>query len=77
MLVPLCCCRACGFATTASWRNAVMAHHVGAPQCAGDLEMVVSFAGRPPESGRVRPRVDGGRATEDGDPATDLARGSA
>ena len=78
MLVPLYCCRACGFATTASWRNAVMAHHVGAPQCAGDLETVVSFAGRPPDSGQVRARIEGGAAANGrGDPAIDPAQGPA
>jgi hypothetical protein len=45
-----------------------MAHHVGSPGCDEELEMVVSFAGRPPETEREReperglvpgrPRVD-------------------
>jgi hypothetical protein len=76
MLVPLYCCRACGFATTASWRNAVMAHHVGVPECAGELAIVVSFGGGPPESGRVRTRPEGSRAAAEGaDSANDPARG--
>jgi hypothetical protein len=60
--VPLYCCRACGFATTASWRNAATAHNVGSPFCAGELEMVVSFAGRPPDSDLGRPRVTSSRS---------------
>jgi hypothetical protein len=31
-----------------------MAHHVGAPDCDAELEMVASFAGRPPEAERDR-----------------------
>lgn len=31
-----------------------MAHHVGSPDCDEELEMVVSFAGRPPEDDRER-----------------------
>jgi len=78
MLVPLYCCRACGFATTALWRNAVMAHRVGSPDCVAELEMVVSFGGCPQESGRMRAGGDGGGSdTEGSDPATDPARGSA
>jgi hypothetical protein len=78
MLVPLYCCRACGFATTATWRNAVMAHRVGSRECEAELEMVVSFAGRPQRSGWVGPRVEGsGSGSEGGDPAPDSARGSA
>ena len=76
MLVPLYCCGACGFATTASWRNAVMAHHVGSPECADELEMVVSFPDRLPELGRVRTRAERSRAAAEGaDPANDPARG--
>ena len=42
------------------------------------LEMVVSFGGRPQESGRMRAGGDGGGSdTEGSDPATDPARGSA
>jgi hypothetical protein len=78
MVVPLYCCRACGFATTATWRNAVMAHHAGSPECEAELEMVVSFAGRPRESGRVRAWGEGSRpGAESRDPASDPARGSA
>ena len=31
-----------------------MAHHVGSPHCDNELEMVVSFAGRPPDAERDR-----------------------
>jgi hypothetical protein len=76
MLVPLYCCRACGFATTATWRDAVTAHEVGSSECESELEMVVSFVGRPPESGRVRGWREGGASRhERGEPATDTARG--
>jgi hypothetical protein len=77
MLVPLYCCRACGFATTAKWRNAITAHRVGSPECEAEVEMV-GFASRPQESGRERPQVGGsGSGSESGDPARDPARGSA
>ncbi len=71
--VPLYCCRACGFATTASWRNAVTAHDVGSPYCAGELEMVVSFSERPPDPGLGR--MTGKRsAVEAHDPAVGPAQ---
>lgn len=60
--VPLYCCRACGFATTASWRNAVTAHDVGSPHCPGELEMTVSFSGRPPDSDVGHERMTGKRS---------------
>jgi hypothetical protein len=41
--VPLFRCSHCGFVTTASEKNARIAHEVGAPQCAGKLELVVDF----------------------------------
>jgi hypothetical protein len=63
--VPLYCCRACGFATTASWRNAVMAHHVGSSGCDAELEMVVSFVGRPPEAERDRELDPASRPSQD------------
>jgi hypothetical protein len=74
--VPLYCCRACGFATTASWRNAVVAHDVGSPYCAGELEMVVSFSGRPPDSDLERERVASDRSggSERRDPAVGPAQ---
>ena len=55
-----------------------MAHHSGSPECEAELEMVVSFAGRPGESGRVRAWGEGSRSgAESRDPASDPARGSA
>jgi hypothetical protein len=76
--VPLYCCRACGFATTASWRNAVKAHDVGAPHCGGELEMRASFATQPPAFPRRTPPDGGIRlGAELGGPATDPARDQA
>lgn len=75
--VPLYCCRVCGFATTASWRNAVAAHAVGAPLCAGAVEMMANFTARPEESGRTREPRGGdrtGAATDRRDPAHDPAQ---
>ena len=77
--VPLYCCRLCGFATTASWRNAVAAHAVGAPHCAGQVEMMANFTARPEESGRARePRGAGkaGASADRRDPAHDPGRTS-
>ncbi|MGO9495149.1 MAG: hypothetical protein ACLQA5_00290 [Solirubrobacteraceae bacterium] len=53
-----------------------MAHHVGAPDCDAELEMVVSFAGRPPERERelARGRPAGG---ERRDPASSPSHESA
>lgn len=78
--MPLYCCRVCGFATTASWRNAVAAHSVGAPHCAGEVEMMANFGGLPEDSGRTRdPRVAGNAAAsaDRHRPAHDPANGPA
>lgn len=73
--VPLYCCRACGFATTASWRNAVTAHEVGAPHCEGELEMRASFAPQPPAfPRRIAPAGGVRQGAELGHPSTDSAR---
>ncbi len=48
-----------------------MAHHVGSPDCDEELEMVVSFAGRPPEAERDR-ALERGLAR--GGPAVDERR---
>ncbi len=44
-----------------------MAHHVGSPDCDAELEMEVSFAGRPPEAERDREPARGARGGLDGD----------
>jgi len=76
--VPLYSCRACGFATTASWRNAVTAHDVGAPHCQGELEMRASFTVPPPAFPRRVASADGVRlGAQLGDPATDPAHDQA
>ena len=78
--MPLYCCRVCGFATTASWRNAVAAHSVGAAHCAGEVEMMANFGGRPEDSGRTcDPRVAGNAAVsaDRRRPAHDPANGPA
>jgi hypothetical protein len=76
--VPLYYCRACGFATTASWRNAVTAHEVGAPHCEGELEMRASFASQPPTFARRVFPAEGVRlGAELGRPANDPAQGGA
>ena len=36
-----------------------MAHDVGSPDCDAELEMEVSFAGRPPEAAREREPAQG------------------
>jgi hypothetical protein len=55
-----------------------MAHHVGAPDCDAELEMVVSFAGRPPEAERDRELARGRQAGgERRDPASSPSHESA
>lgn len=44
-----------------------MAHDVGSPDCDAELEMEVSFAGRPPEAAREREPARGARGGLDGD----------
>jgi hypothetical protein len=53
-----------------------MAHDVGSPFCPGELEMVVSFAGRPPDSSDpVRERLTSRRSRiESRDHAADPAQ---
>lgn len=55
-----------------------MAHQVGSPACTADLEMVVSFAGHPPDSERERELVRGGRTVASRrEPADDSSHESA
>jgi hypothetical protein len=57
--VPLYRCSGCGFVTTASLGNALRAHAVGSPDCAGDLELAADFSRAPEDAsrlGRARPR---------------------
>ena len=42
-----------------------MAHHVGSPDCDEELEMVVSFAGRPLELDRERELGPASRPSKD------------
>lgn len=41
--VPLYGCRDCGWATTGSLANAVLAHDIGCPECAGEIELIADF----------------------------------
>lgn len=76
--MPLYCCRACGFATTAAWRNAVNAHDVGVPLCEGELEMRANFAAQPQVFPWRTHRVQGiRRGAELPDSVTDPARSRA
>ena len=57
--VPLYRCSGCGFVTTASLGNALRAHAVGSPDCAGELELAADFSKAPEDAsrlGRSRPR---------------------
>jgi hypothetical protein len=42
-----------------------MAHHVGSSGCDAELEMVVSFVGRPPEAERDRELDPASRPSQD------------
>lgn len=52
-----------------------MAHHVGSSDCDAELEMVVSFAGRPPEAERDREPAGGAREGLSGDEWRESAGG--
>jgi hypothetical protein len=55
-----------------------MAHDVGSPDCDEKLEMVVSFAGRPPEAERERELALGGPVVDERvDPASRPSQDSA
>jgi hypothetical protein len=38
--MPLYSCEQCGWATTASWRQAIPAHASGSPDCYGTVQLV-------------------------------------
>jgi hypothetical protein len=40
-------CADCGFVTTASRANAVLAHQTGSPQCCGEIDLIADFASTP------------------------------
>jgi hypothetical protein len=57
--MPLYSCHRCGWATTASWRQAVPRHASGSPGCGGTIELVRQPAGAAasPAAGRDGDRI--------------------